>query len=249
MGREKGQSSRLTITTKTTPPKLERKYIEKNRRNHLKSLYTDLFSLLPTPKMQERMSLPDQLDETAKYIKCLEQQLEKSRQKKEELVKKESRKRPNNYSSCRNCMAGGEQSEAPHIQVLDTSPGMSVVLINGLESISQFHSIIRVLHKQQGLEVTNATFQIHGNSTLQIVHEQVGKLEMGMICERLKQVIKGCPGGEAIESSEPLNSWDYDIEHDNLGFPILEQFLVQCQNPPPSFFWTAGNNEYYCAQN
>lgn len=121
------------------------------------------------------MSLPDQLDETAKYIKCLEQQLEKSRQKKEELIKKESRKRPTN-SSCRNCMAGGEQSEAPHIQVLDTSPGMSVVLINGLESISQFHSIIRVLHKQQGLEVTNATFQIHGNSTLQLVHEQVSWL-------------------------------------------------------------------------
>lgn len=48
MSREKGQSSRrLTLTTKT-PPKLERKYIEKNRRNHLKTLYTHLFSLLPT---------------------------------------------------------------------------------------------------------------------------------------------------------------------------------------------------------
>lgn len=68
-----------------------------------------------------------------------------------------------------------------------------------------------------------------------------------MVSERLKQVIKGYPGSEAIES-EPLDSWDYDIGNDNLGFPILEQFLVQCQNPPPSFFWTAGN-EYSCAQN
>ncbi|XP_019172370.1 PREDICTED: uncharacterized protein LOC109167721 isoform X1 [Ipomoea nil] len=248
MGREKGQSSRLTTTTKTPAPKLERKYIEKNRRNHLKSLYTDLFSLLPAHQMQERMALPDQLDETVKYIKCLENQLEKSRQKKEELLQK-SRKTPNS-SSCRNCIpAAGEQTEPPEIQVVDTSPGMSVVLINGLESISQFYGIIRVLHKQQGLQVTNATFQIHGNSTLQVAHEQVGKSEMGMIAERLKVVIKGCPGGEAIES-EPLNSWDnnYDIERDNLGFPVLEQFLVQCQNPPPSFFWTAGN-EYYCAQN
>lgn len=122
------------------------------------------------------MALPDQLDETVKYIKCLEKQLEKSKQRKEELLvqKNDSRKRPNNSAGCSNCMAGGEKSEPPQIQVLDTSPGMSVVLINGLESIVQFHDIIRVLHKQQGLEVANATFQIHGNSTLQVVHEQVG---------------------------------------------------------------------------
>nr|GMC72161.1 transcription factor bHLH162-like [Ipomoea batatas]GMD85961.1 transcription factor bHLH162-like [Ipomoea batatas] len=163
-----------------TAPKLERKYVEKNRRNHLKNLYKHLFSLLPPHLSQEGIALHDQVDETVKYIRC---------------------------------------------------PGIHVVLVNDLEGVAAFHNIIRILH-QNGLEVANATFQQHGNSMLQVVHQQ-GFGGTIMLSDKLKQVLYGssnpCP--EETEQPSPDYSWDNN-NYDIWGFHSLEPFQ-QLQYPPP----------------
>lgn len=161
------------------------------------------------------MALHDQVDETVKYIRCLQNELEKSKQKKEELQKKmSSRKRPHSLI----------EHNSPFIQVLDISPGIDVVLINGLEGVAAFHNIIRILH-QNGLEVANATFQQHGNSMLQVVHQQ--GVAGTMLSEKLKQVLYGSPSGEEMKQ-QSLDSWDYDI----WGFHSLEPFQ-ELHYPPP----------------
>nr|GMD85823.1 transcription factor bHLH162-like isoform X2 [Ipomoea batatas] len=69
------------------PTKLERKHVEKKRRDNLKFLYNHLFSLLPTHHISPgTMALPDQVDKAVNYIKTLQIQLEKSKQKKQELL-------------------------------------------------------------------------------------------------------------------------------------------------------------------
>nr|GMD92710.1 transcription factor bHLH118-like [Ipomoea batatas] len=214
-----------------TAPKLERKYVEKNRRNHLKNLYKHLFSLLPPHLSQEGIALHDQVDETVKYIRWLQNEVEKSKQKKEELQKKKmmmsssSRKR-HHSSSC-----DDDNKSSPLVQVLDISPGIHVVLVNDLEGVAAFHNIIRILH-QNGLEVANATFQQHGNSMLQVVHQQ-GFGGTIMLSDKLKQVLYGssnpCP--EETEQPSPDYSWDNN-NYDIWGFHSLEPFQ-QLQYPPP----------------
>ncbi|XP_019172397.1 PREDICTED: transcription factor bHLH36-like isoform X4 [Ipomoea nil] len=217
----KKMASRLPKTS----PKLERKYVEKNRRNQLKTLYKHLFSLLPPHLSQEGMALHDQVDETVKYIRWLQNEVEKNKQKKEELQKmmmmmnSSSRKRPH-YSSC------DDHRSSPLIQVLDIGPGTHVVLVNDLEGVAGFHNIIRILH-QHGLEVANATFQQHGNSMLQVVHQQ--GFGGTMLSEKLKQVLYGSSCPEETTEQQSSDSWeDYDI----WGFHSLEPFQ-ELQYPPP----------------
>uniref|UniRef100_A0A803QJG2 BHLH domain-containing protein n=1 Tax=Cannabis sativa TaxID=3483 RepID=A0A803QJG2_CANSA len=53
--RHHSQSSSVT--------KIERKIVEKNRRNHMKVLFSKLNSLLPPQNSREALTLPDQVDE------------------------------------------------------------------------------------------------------------------------------------------------------------------------------------------
>ncbi|XP_031126449.1 transcription factor bHLH162-like [Ipomoea triloba] len=229
------RSSSNTAANAEMPPKLERKHVEKKRRENLKFLYNHLFSLLPTHHISPgTMALPDQVDEAVNYIKTLQNQLEKSKQKKQELLSEQQiqirsttipRKRPHYYSSSSSSSScSNSTSKQPLIQILDIGPDIDVVLIDGLEDMAAFHNIIRTLH-EHGLEVATAIFQPRGNSTLQILHQQ-GFGGTKTVYEKLKQAaVNGSSGSEP----ESLDSWDFDI----WGFPILETSQEQLQNPPP----------------
>ncbi|XP_060211442.1 transcription factor bHLH162-like isoform X2 [Lycium barbarum] len=204
-------------TGKGSAPKLERKYVEKNRRNHLKTLFNQLYSLLPPHAFQEAMALPDQVDAAITYIKSLEIKLEKNKMQLEKL--RTSKKRPNL------CMAIHDPNPttklSPQIEVHEMSPTMDVILMTGLDNLTMFHNIIRLLH-EEGFKVVNANFSLEGNSTMQILHENKIIENSTMECRattvysRLKELLYGSSSTDDDIIETLLRLWDYDIQSEML---------------------------------
>ncbi|KAL2547799.1 basic helix-loop-helix (bHLH) DNA-binding superfamily protein [Forsythia ovata] len=210
---EKGKSR--SSSSSTRPPKIERKFIEKDRRNRMKILYRNLLSLIPDHGSKQSMPLPDQIDEAVAYIESLKMKMEKMKEKKESLM-------PSNSCITSEIQANKKSPPPPLVEVQDMGPNMDVILVSGLDDLSKFYSILRLLH-QEGIEVANANFSIHGNSTIHILHDKVEKSRMGFgaatMSRKLKDLICGSTCSE-VESN--LDLWESEIQSDNLGFGIHE---------------------------
>ncbi|KAL2476814.1 basic helix-loop-helix (bHLH) DNA-binding superfamily protein [Forsythia ovata] len=197
--------SRL-CSSSTRVPKVERKIAEKNRRDRMKILYSNLLSLLPNHGSKQAMPLLDQIDEVVAYIKSLKMKLEKMKEKKESLM---PRKR--SHSCITSKIQANTKSPAPLVEVQDMGPNMDVILVSGLDDSSKFYSILHFLH-QDGIEVVNANFSLHGNSTIQILHDKIGKSILGfggtVMSRRLKDLICGSTCTE-VESN--LDLWDFQF--------------------------------------
>ncbi|KAF2573655.1 hypothetical protein F2Q70_00000691 [Brassica cretica] len=81
---------------------VDRKTIEKNRRIQMKNLYSELNSLLPQTS-RESLALPDQLDEAANYIKKLQVNVEKKRERKRKLLATTAFEKLNSTGSFKIC--------------------------------------------------------------------------------------------------------------------------------------------------
>ncbi|XP_073158104.1 transcription factor bHLH162-like [Henckelia pumila] len=205
-------------------PKIERKVIEKNRRNRIKILYSELFSLVPSSHAsREALALPDQIDEAAKYIEEKKLKLQNLRQKKESLSRANFMRTPE--SSFTSDDHQPIITSTPLVQVQDMGQNMEVILANGLADYSMFLAIIRdLLHQDGVLEIANANFLVHGSSIIHVLHDKVekpkssyggetstGRSEAGSICESSSREV-------------PLNVWEtYGID--------------------PSSFWDLGNQQ------
>nr|XP_025883687.1 transcription factor bHLH162-like [Solanum lycopersicum] len=139
-------------------PKLERKDVEKNRRNYMKNLCNQLYSLIPFPNAstsssKETMAVPDQIDAAINYIESLKMNLEKNKK------------------------------STPQIEFHEMGPNIVVVLIIGLDNIATFNNIIRLCY-MEGVEVVSTRFELNGNSTIQISHETkvLFLISLGYIC-------------------------------------------------------------------
>ncbi|XWS68651.1 hypothetical protein CRYUN_Cryun04dG0109300 [Craigia yunnanensis] len=193
--------------------KVERKIIEKNRRNHMKNLYSGLNSLLPHHNSKEPLSLPDQIDEAVNYIKSLQIRLQESREKKESLM---GRKR--SYR-CTNCTAAETtvSLKSPEIRINEKDSAMEVVLMTAQDSQFMFYEMIRILH-EQGAEVLNANFSVVGNTVFHIVHAQIGAFGAAKI---LKEKLNKFVHGSSIEEELQQELWDYEIHPETWDFPIM----------------------------
>ncbi|KAJ4839503.1 hypothetical protein Tsubulata_030120 [Turnera subulata] len=144
----------------------DRKTIEKNRRNQMKALYSKLNSLVPHQSSRESVSLPDQLHEATNYIKKLQTNLEKMKEKKGSLM---------GVEMSNPCMDSGTTMglRFPQIQVHDTGSTVQIVLITGLDD-SQFifNEIIRLLH-EDGVEIANASFSAVQDIVFHSIHAEV----------------------------------------------------------------------------
>ncbi|KAA8519778.1 hypothetical protein F0562_014121 [Nyssa sinensis] len=163
----------------------DRKTIEKNRRNHMKSLYSKLNSLVPHQTSQEVLSLPDQLYEAANYIKELQTTLEKLKEKKERLMGTD---RPNAN------LSGGVGLRSPQIEVHQVGSALEVVLITGLDCQFMFNESIRIIH-EEGTEVINASFSVIDDTVFHTIHSKIGESApvnaAARISERLKKFVNG----------------------------------------------------------
>ncbi|OVA14913.1 Myc-type [Macleaya cordata] len=161
--------------------KSDRKTIEKNRRNQMKILCSNLTSLLPVDQdSKDIMPLSDQLDEAANYIKKLENKLEKMKEKKEHLKGIE---KINRRMSTTGIIVG---IRPPQIEIHTIGSILEVVLISEIDySSSMFYDIIRLLHNE-GAEVMNASFYVMNDKTFHTIYSEVGE-SAARISSRLKQ--------------------------------------------------------------
>ncbi|CAI9772552.1 unnamed protein product [Fraxinus pennsylvanica] len=216
-------------SSSTRAPRIERKIVEKNRRNRMKILYSDLLGLLPTHGFKKAMPLPDQIDEVVMYIESLKMKVEKMKEKKVSLSQRKI-----SHSCIASDIQANTKSPPPLVEVQDMGPNMDVILVSGLHDLSKFYKIIHLLH-EDSIEVVNAIFSVHGNSTIQIVHDKIGKPKLGFgataMTRRIKDLICGYTCSE-VESNFDLR--DYEIQSDIWGFDIAEvidayRSLVYCQ--------------------
>ncbi|KAI8551654.1 hypothetical protein RHMOL_Rhmol06G0202600 [Rhododendron molle] len=187
----------------SSTPKIERRVIEKNRRNHMKSLYANLYSLLPKHASKEAVPLPDQIDEAVKYIESMEMKLKKSKEKKETLS---GRKRSHSCTS---------EFKSPQLEIHEMGSTLDVVLITGEDDKFIFHEIIRLIH-EEGAEVLNANFSVFGNSIFHAIHAKVGEFEKNVVAPRISSRLKEFVHGSMsdVESVLPAESWEFDMEPD-----------------------------------
>ncbi|XP_022764106.1 transcription factor bHLH162-like [Durio zibethinus] len=190
--------------------KVERKIIEKNRRNHTKNLFSILNSLLPHHDSKEPLSLPDQIDEAVNYIKCLQTRLKESSEKKESLMGRRRSYR---------CIAAETMASlrSPEIRINEKGSAMEVVMMTGPDGQFMFYEIIRILH-EEGAEVLHANFSVVGNTVFHVVHAEIGEFGAAKI---LKEKLNKFVNGSSSEQELRQELWDDEIHPDMWDFPIM----------------------------
>ncbi|OMO90052.1 hypothetical protein CCACVL1_07531 [Corchorus capsularis] len=195
--------------------KVERKIIEKNRRNQMKNLYSRLNSLLPHHPSKEPLSLPDQIDEAVNYIKSLETRLKESREKKESLMgRKRSHRCSNNIAATDQAMG---RLKAPEIRIQFQEMGSSieVVLMTGQDTSQfMFNEMIRIIHGE-GADILNANFSVVGNTVFHIVHAELGAHMFSFgTATKIKEKLNRFVHGSSSEQELQEELWDYEIYPD-----------------------------------
>ncbi|KAL0398584.1 UNVERIFIED_CONTAM: Transcription factor [Sesamum radiatum] len=171
------------------PSKADRKTIEKNRRNQMKTLCSRLSSLVPHQAPREVVSLPDQLEGATNYIKKLQTNIETMKQKKNWLMGVSSATASSSArSSCSN--SGG--LVLPNVDVRVVGSALEVALITGLNCQFMFSETLRLLH-EEGAEVVSASFSVLDNSVFHTIHCEIGESAQGYgaarISERLRKYV------------------------------------------------------------
>ncbi|MBA0620910.1 hypothetical protein Godav_006577 [Gossypium davidsonii] len=190
--------------------KVERKIIEKNRRNHMKNLYSMLNSLLPHQNSKEPLSLPDQVDEAVKYIKRLQTKLKESRERKESLMG-----RTRSYR----CTHSNDSTKPAEIRINEKGSAMEVALMTGPGSQYMFYEMIRIFH-EDGAHVLSANFWVVGNTIFHIVHAEIGEFGVAKIIkEKLNKFVNEDRCRE--EELEQELYWDYEIPPETWNFHVM----------------------------
>ncbi|XP_059302169.1 transcription factor bHLH162-like [Lycium ferocissimum] len=205
--------------------------MEKNRRNYMKYLINQLYSMLPAhaSTSQDTVAAPDQVHAAEKYIDSLDKKLEKKKKHLEQLK-----------------MGTKTTKSPPQIEFHEMGPNMVVVLITGLDDLATFNNLIRLCHGE-GVEVVSTSFQLNGKTTLQISHEtkvQINKsstmeFRATTLCDKMKELIDGPSRSNDMESQ--LHLWDYVIESGQIEFDALEllptRSHMQNVQETPSSLW------------
>ncbi|TKY48873.1 Transcription factor bHLH36 [Spatholobus suberectus] len=162
---------------------IERRIVEKNRRNHMKDLCSKLNSLLPNNNPRgEALSRADQIDEATNYIKNLETKVKMAQEKKESLMQ-----RKRSRSDC------STTSEAPKIEIREMGSSLQIILTCGFDNQFMFSEVIRILH-EENIEVKSAHSSLAGNSMLHVGHAEIQQsFQPGTtaMTERLKRFVDG----------------------------------------------------------
>ncbi|KAL1205340.1 Transcription factor [Cardamine amara subsp. amara] len=165
----------------------DRKTIERNRRMQMKTLFSELNSLLPHQSSRETLTLPDQLDEAEKYIKKLQVNVEKKRERKKKLVATAG---SSSFSS--NVVDVSMSRRQPKIEIQETGSVLHVFLVTSLEHKFIFHESIRVITEEFGAEITYAGYSIVDDAVFHTLHCKVEECESGArsrISDRLEKVV------------------------------------------------------------
>ncbi|KAE8720289.1 hypothetical protein F3Y22_tig00020682pilonHSYRG00015 [Hibiscus syriacus] len=116
---------------------------------------------------QEPTTLPEQLQEAAKYIKKLQTDLERMKQKKDSLMGVERWK---------NTTTSGRSNEpkSPEIQIHEMGSSLVIGLTTDTNSSRFiFNHTIRILH-EEGAEIASASFSVVDDTVFHTIHLTIG---------------------------------------------------------------------------
>ncbi|XP_010057407.2 transcription factor bHLH162 isoform X1 [Eucalyptus grandis] len=162
----------------------DRKRTERNRRNQMKALFSELHSLVPPQSPTEKtLSLPDQLGEAANYIRSLQVKVEKMREQKEQLLE---------VGKINTTMNSGPMIgfKSPEIRIWNNKSILEVVLVTGLDGQFMFNETVQVIH-EEGADIVNASSSYVGDAMLHTIHAKVGEGDSSeeRISERLQKIV------------------------------------------------------------
>uniref|UniRef100_A0A7C9DKF9 BHLH domain-containing protein n=1 Tax=Opuntia streptacantha TaxID=393608 RepID=A0A7C9DKF9_OPUST len=152
--------------------------VEKNRRNQMKNLCSQLNSLVPHQGSSsgESMTLPDQIDEATNYIRKLQEDVGRLKERRETLRGVDD--------------GSNSHSGAVQIKVNEMEGALEVTLVTGLEFQFVFNEVIRILHEENA-EVLNASYSAVDGTVFHTIHAQIGEdassYAAARISERLNQ--------------------------------------------------------------
>ncbi|KAF7851301.1 hypothetical protein BT93_L4129 [Corymbia citriodora subsp. variegata] len=172
------------MESKPSSSRPDHKTTERNRRNQMKALFSELHSLVPSQSPTEsKLSLSDQLGKAANYIKSLQMKVENMREQKEKLLEIEKINTTMNSGP----MIG---FKSPEIRIRNTGSILEVALVTGLDGQFMFNETVRVIH-EEGADIVNASFSYLGDAMLHTIHAKVGDGDSSdeRICERLRKIV------------------------------------------------------------
>ncbi|KAI4370503.1 hypothetical protein MLD38_018853 [Melastoma candidum] len=166
----------------------DRKTMEKKRRNQMKALISDLNAIVQRHNSSGQSSagngavpVPDQIEGATRYIKKLQNRIERLKEKKQSLV-----------------MHGdlgkrGRGSMVPKVEIQRMGTSLEVTLISSSGSKLMLKETLGVL-EEEGAEISNATYSSAWETILLSIHCEVGDMEFtsftcDRISERLRQVV------------------------------------------------------------
>ncbi|XP_028807822.1 transcription factor bHLH162-like [Neltuma alba] len=187
--------------------KVERKIIEKNRRNQMKILYSKLNSLLPDHNPKEILPLPDQIDQAIDYIKSLEAKVKMAQEKREGLT---GRKRPFAASSSSSVIETKKTvARSPEIEIREVGSSLEIALITGLDNQFVFYEIVRILH-EENIEVVSANSSLVGDSMHHVVHAEIGQSSYQFGATKVSERIKRFVYGSSSDVEINPEWWDFE---------------------------------------
>nr|CAD1842211.1 unnamed protein product [Ananas comosus var. bracteatus] len=163
-----------------TSTKLERKTVEKKRREQMKALYAKLDSLLPSSTSSREgatLPRPDRLSEAANYIKGMQEKLERMKERKRQLMTRNE---------------AADNSKLPKIEVQNRGSNLYMIqIISSPDDRAMFYEVVRAVEEEGG-EVLNAQFSTTDRKAFHTIYALVGdfkyRFETGKLKERLKDL-------------------------------------------------------------
>ncbi|RDX61006.1 Transcription factor bHLH162 [Mucuna pruriens] len=208
--------------------KVERRIVEKNRRNQMKNLFSQLYSLLPNYDPKETIPMPDQIDEAINHIKSLERKVKVAQEKKERLME-----RKRSRTGCSSASETQRRQKSPKIEIHETGSLLQVILTCGVDNEFIFCEIIRILH-EENVDVITVNSSMVGDSMLHVVHGEVpqSSFEFGVIkvSEKLKRFVNGSVSDVEMEL-EFSDLWDFEIGTTD-AWRLLDPTILDICLPP-----------------
>ncbi|KAL6626573.1 hypothetical protein ACP70R_030299 [Stipagrostis hirtigluma subsp. patula] len=191
----------------TTMTAVERKEIERKRRQHMKSLCVRLASLIPKDhySSKDTMTQLGSLDEAAAYIKKLKERVDELQQRRSSAQLVAGMRGDGASTSAITTTTGGgtvsaeaaaaeEVAEAPVVEVRHHPDGSSldVVLISSVERPVKLHEVITVM-EEEGAEILNANFSAVGRKIFYTINSRAFSprigIEVSRVSERLRALV------------------------------------------------------------
>ncbi|TVU22265.1 hypothetical protein EJB05_31949 [Eragrostis curvula] len=203
---EAGGRSSPSNNSGTATVGVERKEIERKRRQEMRRLCVKLASLLPKEQYtsKDTMSQLGSLDEAAAYIKKLKERVDELQQKRSSVQLVAAMTGGGGASTSAATSSSGDTGSqeaaaedavpAPVVEVRHHNDGLSLdlVLISSVERPFKLHEVVTVL-EEEGAEIINANFSVTGQQIFHTIHcrafcSRIG-IEVSRVSERLKALV------------------------------------------------------------